>query len=121
MFQKKMYQTNYGQVFGRMVIDQGDVTVLKFKKLAELACAKPLKEMVRVYLDSWISKGEHKHYVSKVLHLLRNLLTFIQTQKPTRATSKDIHKRFKPYDITPTDRFDKIFNFSSTARGMKRS
>ena len=53
---------------------------------------------------------------------MRNLQTVIQTQKPTRATSRDIYRRFKPHDITPTDRFDKIFNFSSTTeRMLKRS
>ena len=75
-------------------MNTGDVSILKFKKISQLPASTILKQEVRDYLDRWMMKGEHEHYLSKVLAVLRNLLTIVRTQKPVRATSKD-YKRFK--------------------------
>lgn len=80
----------YGQTFGRQIIDSGDVTILKFKKLSELPVGKIMTDVSKHYLDSWIKKDDHKVYISKVIHTLRNMLTIIKMQVSTRSTSKDL-------------------------------
>ena len=71
------------------MVDTGDVTILKFKKISELPCGKPVNQDVKEYLDNWIKLGEHKEYLSKVIHVLRDIFTIVRTQKPTKATSRD--------------------------------
>jgi len=61
-----------------MVIDTGDVTILKFKKVSELPVGAVLNQTAKDYLDKWISLGEDKLYVSKVMSVLRNLLTLVR-------------------------------------------
>lgn len=79
-----------------------------------------LQEDIREYLDRWMSKGEHEHYLSKVIAVLRNLFTIVRTQKPVRATSKDF-KKFKQFEVIAPDEFNKIFNKSMYSKKMRKT
>lgn len=120
VYQKRLYQTAYGHNFGRKEVNTGDVSILKFKKISQLPASAILKPEITGFLDCWMQKGEHEHYLSKVIAVLRNLLTIVRTQKPVRATSKDF-KKFKQFEVIAPDEFNKIFNKSMYTGKLRKN
>lgn len=118
-FQKRMYTTSYGSNFGRHIADTGDVTILKFKKISEMPVGSVLNAQALECLDKWVSKGESKFYMSKVMSLLRNIFTLVRTQKPVRNHSRDVHKRFQAFQLLDTNRFDLIAR-TTTSNTLKK-
>ena len=64
-YQRSLFTSTYGFNYGRKDVPfQGEVKILKYKKISQLKQAEILNTVAKAYLDNWVSNGEEEYYVA---------------------------------------------------------